>query len=572
MTHRSPAGRRPAARLTSAAAGLVALSLVAAGCSAGSSTGSDSSTPRSTAAIGKTDYNPQPYEKLKDGGSYTTAGSFSGDDTQGLPWNLNTTLTGSRIWSWYNPVAITYSPTGEVQINKDYYTGATAKTVGGKQVVTITINPKAQFNDGSPIDWHAIESTWKVANGSNKNFQVGSTNGYDQIESVRKGTDDRQAVITFSTPYTAWPALFSNFINPKAATVANFNGAYSNKLEPQWGAGPYTVSSYDPNSKKIVFTRNPKWWGRKGKLDKRIYLDYPNAQAQVNAYKNGQLDYTSVSTPEDLSEVKNVKGAQIRQGGSPFQYSLFLNGKSSILSDVAVRHAVLAAVDRKQIADIQFQGLDYSEPLPGSALYYGFQKGYQDNVAAVLKSGASEASKILEAAGWKKGSDGIRVKNGKPLTISYTIFSDTALDKATAASLAASEKKAGINLKITTLDASQWASTINGGKFDTVLSGNRSTDPFGSFNLSSTYGSKNAANITGVGSPALDKEISAVNAIPDPTKQVQQANQVERKALSLYGQLPLYSGPSTYSVKKGLANVGATLLYSPLPETIGYQK
>lgn len=499
MTHRSPAGRRPAARLTSAAAGLVALSLVAAGCSAGSSTGSDSSTPRSTATIGKTDYNPQPYEKLKDGGSYTTAGSFSGDDTQGLPWNLNTTLTGSRIWSWYNPVAITYSPTGEVQINKDYYTGATAKTVGGKQVVTITINPKA-------------------------------------------------------------------------ATVANFNGAYSNKLEPQWGAGPYTVSSYDPNSKKIVFTRNPKWWGRKGKLDKRIYLDYPNAQAQVNAYKNGQLDYTSVSTPEDLSEVKNVKGAQIRQGGSPFQYSLFLNGKSPILSDVAVRHAVLAAVDRKQIADIQFQGLDYSEPLRGSALYYGFQKGYQDNVAAVLKSGASEASKILEAAGWKKGSDGIRVKNGKPLTISYTIFSDTALDKATAASLAASEKKAGINLKITTLDASQWASTINGGKFDTVLSGNRSTDPFGSFNLSSTYGSKNAANITGVGSPALDKEISAVNAIPDPTKQVQQANQVERKALSLYGQLPLYSGPSTYSVKKGLANVGATLLYSPLPETIGYQK
>lgn len=53
---------------------------------------------------------------------------------------------------------------------------------------------------------------------------------------------------------------------------------------------------------------------------------------------------------------------------------------------------------------------------------------------------------------------------------------------------------------------------------------------------------------------------------------MQQANQVERKALSLYGQLPLYSGPSTYSVKKGLANVGATLLYSPLPETIGYQK
>lgn len=560
-------------RIAPLAATLVALALIATGCSSGSAaSGSKSSTPRSTAAIGKTDYNPQPYANLKDGGTYTSAGSFSGDDTQGLPWNVNTSLTGQRIWNWYNPVAITFSPTGEVQVNKDYYTSAAAKTEGSKQVVTITINPKATYNDGSPIDWHSIEATWKVANGSNKDYQIGSTKGWDQIESVKQGKDSRQAVVTFSTPYTAWPSLFANFINPKAATVANFNGAYSNKLEPQWGAGPFTVQSYDTNSKKIVFTRNPKWWGRTARLDKRIYLDYPSSQAQINAFKNGQVDYTTVGTAEDLNEVKSVPGSQIRQGGSPFQYSLFLNSKSPVLSDAKVRHAVLAAVDRRQIADIQFQKLNYTEPLPGSTLYYPFQKGYQDNVDQVLKFGASQASSILEADGWKAGSNGIRSKNGKELTISYILYSDDTISKATAASFAAAEKKAGINVTIKTIDDAQWATTINGGKFDAIVSGNRSMDPYGSFSLPDFYGSTTEANITGTGTAALDKKIAAVNAIASPAEQVKQANAVEKEALQQYGQLPLYSGPSTYSVKKGLANVGATLLYSPLPETIGYQK
>lgn len=570
--------RLAAGRVRFAAVGIVALSLVAAGCSsAGSSSGASGSsggspTQSSTAALGKVDYNPQPYDNLKDGGTYTTAGSFSGDDTQGLPWNVNTSLTGQRIWNWYNPVAITFSPTGEVQVNKDYYTDATARTEGSKQVVTLTINPKATYNDGTPIDWRSIESTWKVSNGSDKNYQIGSTKGWDQIESVTRGKDDRQAVVTFSAPYTAWPALFANFINPKAATVSNFNNGYSNKLEPQWGAGPFTVQSYDPNSKKIVFIRNPKWWGRTGKLDKRIYLDYPSSQASINAFKNGQLDYTTAGTAEAVNEIKGVPGTEVRQGGSPFQYSLFLNAKSPVLTDVNVRHAVLAAVDRKQIADIQFQGLNYTEPLPGSVLYHSFQKGYEDNISKVLTSGSSEASEILDKAGWKAGSNGIRSKDGKQLAITYILYSDDAISKATAASFAAAEKKAGINVTVKTIDDAQWATTINGGKFDAIVSGNRSMDPYGSFSLSDFYGSKTESNITGVGTAQLDRKIKEVNAIADPAEQVKKANEVEREGLSLYGQLPLYSGPSTYGVKKGLANVGATLLYSPLPETIGWQK
>ncbi|MFC0844153.1 hypothetical protein ACFH04_10575 [Streptomyces noboritoensis] len=45
------------------------------------------------AASSAADYNPQPYENIKDGGTYTTVGTF---DEQGNPFNVNSTLTASR--------------------------------------------------------------------------------------------------------------------------------------------------------------------------------------------------------------------------------------------------------------------------------------------------------------------------------------------------------------------------------------------------------------------------------------------------------------------------------------------
>ncbi|MFK0099928.1 MULTISPECIES: ABC transporter family substrate-binding protein [unclassified Streptomyces] len=549
---------------------IAAVSVAATACQ--SSGGSDDSgggaknAPKAASAA--VDYNPQPYENIKDGGTYTTVGTF---DDQGNPFNVNATLTASRVWGWYNADAITYSPTGDVQYNKDYYSDVKVTVDGGNQKVVLTINPKAVFNDGTPIDWRAIEATWKANNGSDKEFAASSTDGYDQITSVAKGKDAKEAVITFKGVNASWSTLFTTFLHPKAATVANFNKAYVKKAHPEWGAGPYTVGKWDTHSGNITFVRNPKWWGRKGKLDKRVYVNLEST-AGVNAFKNGQLDYTSAVDAESLKQVKGLKGTEIRSGGSPFEYSLYFNTKSAVLSEKAVRKAVQQSVDRAQIAKIQFQGLDYKEPLPGSAVLYSFQKGYEDNLSAVLKYDPAEAKKTLDAAGWKPGPDGVRVKNGKKLDVGYTLLGDDPLGKATAGALAAMLKPAGIHLDIRKGDDADFAKTISERRFDLFLSGNRSMDPFGARYLCDFYCSDRDSNITGSGNPALDKEIRATTEIADLDEQTAAVNKVEKKALQEYAFLPLFSGPSTYGVKKGLANVGATIFYTPLPETVGWQK
>ncbi|MFY4717319.1 ABC transporter family substrate-binding protein [Streptomyces sp. LaBMicrA B280] len=556
-------------RLALPVALLAAVSVTATACqsSAKDSTGSDAkNTPKAASSVA--DYDPTPYDRIKDGGTYTSVGTF---DDQGNPFNVNSTLTASRVWSWYNADAITYSPTGEVQYNPDYFSDVKVSVAGGNQKVTLTINPKAVFNDGTPIDWTAIKATWKADNGSNKAYAASSTDGYDQITSVEKGANAKQAVITFKGVYPSWSSLFTTFLHPKAATVGNFNKAYVKKAHPEWGAGPYTVGTWDTHSGDITFVRNPKWWGKKGKLDKRIYVNLESTAA-VNAFKNGQVDNVSAVDAESLKQIKGLPGTEIRSGGSPFEYSLYLNSKSPVLADPAVRKAIEESVDRAQIAKIQFQGLDYKEPLPGSAILYSFQKGYQDNVSAVLKYAPDEAKKALDAAGWKPGSDGIRVKDGKKLEVGYTLLGDAPLDKATAGAFAAMLKPVGIRLDIRKADESDFSKILSDRKFDLFLSGNRSMDPFGARYLCDFYCSDRDSNITGAGTPALDKEIRATTEIADLGKQAAAANQVEREALRQYAFLPLFSGPSTYGVKKGLANVGATIFYNPLPETVGWQK
>ncbi len=549
---------------------IAAVSVAATACqsSSGKSASDAAAKDAPKAASSVADYNPQPYDNIKDGGTYTTAGTF---DDQGNPFNVNATLTASRVWSWYNADAITYSPTGEVQYNPDYYSDVKVTVEGGHQKVVLTINPKAVFNDGTPIDWTAIEATWKANNGSDKAFSASNTSGYDGITSVEQGQDAKQAVITFKGVDASWSSLFTTFLHPKAATVDNFNQAYVKKAHPEWGAGPYTVGSWDEHSGNITFVRNPKWWGKKGKLDKRVYVNLESAAA-VNAFKNGQLDYTSAVDAESLKQIKGLSGTEIRSGGSPFEYSLNFNTKSPILSEKAVRQAIQESVDRPQIAKIQFQGLDYKEPLPGSAVLHSFQKGYQDNVSAVLKYAPDDAKKLLDAAGWKPGGDGVRVKDGKKLEVGYTLLGDDALGKATAGALTEMLKQIGVRLVIKKADDADFSKILSERDFDLFLSGNRSMDPFAARYLCDFYCSDHDSNITGSGTPELNKEITATTEIADLDAQNAAVNKVEQKALQEYAFLPLFSGPSTYGVKKGLANVGATIFYSPLPETVGWQK
>ena len=352
-----------------AATAVLSIALVACG---GSEPGGGGGGETAQSLAEKTQYNPQPYDNIRDGGTLTTAlpeisPQFNTFQTDGTAYTLT-------LWRWYNPILITFTADGDAVYNPDYLTDVKQETVNGNTTITYTINPKATYNDGSPIDWRSFESTWTTSNGRDQAYLVSSTDGYDRITSVQRGTDDRQAVVTFQGVNVWWQGLFNVLLNPAAADLAAYNQGYLDNPHNEWGAGPYQVQKYDQQNGVIVFERNPKWWGKRGKLDTRTFLAM-EASASINAFKNGQTDAVAVGSRDRFAQVQGQPGTEIRKGPS-LQLAYFtLNGQSPILSDPQVRKAIFGAIDRNQILKFHFDGLDYTADPQNSMIAAALPEG-----------------------------------------------------------------------------------------------------------------------------------------------------------------------------------------------------
>ncbi|MFW0794196.1 ABC transporter family substrate-binding protein [Gordonia sp. CPCC 205515] len=515
------------------------------------------------------DLNPQPRENLRDGGSLTTA--LVEVSPQWNTFQADGTAYTQLMWRWYNPVLAYFSPDGEYSFNRDYLTDVRKELVDGKTVVTYTINPKAVYNDGTPIDYRAFVNTWRASSGADPNYITSSTDGYDQIDSVTRGVDDRQAVVRFKGVW-AWPdGLFNFLLHPKVSTAEIYNKSYLQNPHPEWGAGPYTIDRYDPNAGTVTFKRNPKWWGNPGKLDRRAFRQMED-QAAINGFRNGELDAIGVSSKDSRAQVLTMSGIDIRTSASPQQALLVVNLDTPILSDIRVRHALLAGIDRETLARIRFTGLNYTEPLPGSLQMYSFQPGYEDNVKGVIDYDQNQARSLLDEAGWTLGDDGYRYRAGKELTLALPILGDASVSQNLARALQAMLKQVGIHIDVVQRPSSDFSRVVVNKEFDLFPMGFSSTDPFGMAYLCQTWCEGSQLNRAGAGSPELDAKIAAVARIPDPMQQIAAGNRVEREAFAQYSNLPLFNGPSMVAVKDGLANYGAGQFYIGPVEDIGWQK
>ncbi|MGH3777249.1 MAG: ABC transporter family substrate-binding protein [Pseudonocardiaceae bacterium] len=548
-----------------AATAVLSVALVACG---GSVTGGGSGDTVQSLSE-QAQFNPQLYENIRDGGTLTTA--LPEITPQFNLWQGDSTLYTRTVWNWYNPLLITFTADGDAVFNPDYLTDVKQDTVDGNTRVTYTINPKATYNDGTPIDWRSFEAVYKTNSATNPAYVVNSTDGYDRIASVSRGVDDRQAVVTFRGVNLWWQSLFNNLIHPNAVDPQVYNQGYIDNPHPEWGAGPYQIQNFDKRNGTITFVRNTKWWGKTGKLDSRTFLTMESA-ASINAFKNGQLDATGVATKDRLAQVQGMSGINIRKSIEPALNFFTLNGQSPILADPAVRKAVFEGIDRQQLQEIHFQGLNLTAQLPGSMVLLPFQDGYQDNFAKVITFNPEQAKQGLETAGWVPGPDGVRVKDGKPLEFTYVNTGDDPTGKAIASATAAMLKNIGVRLNIRQVPASEFSTIVTGKRFDMFYSGVSQSDPYGIAYICQLYCSDSTLIKSGVNSPALDAQLRAINQLLTPQEQYTTSNEVETEAFKTYGIMPTINRPAIVAVKQGLANYGAGRFFAATPETIGWQK
>ena len=522
--------------------------------------------------------NPKDRSELKQGGTFTIPTVEIGPDWNSLSANGNTSYMAS-LWRFYMPHVWDYSADGgTIEPNKDIVTSV-EETSSDPETLKFTINEKAAWNDGTPITWKDFESTWKVSNGSDEAYTPAITTGYDQIASVTQGANEKEAVVTFSTPFYPYESLFQNLYPAQAYAggADMYTKGWQNEPHQEWAAGPYKIESHSDT--EVVFVPNEKWWGDKPLLDKVVFKQMESS-ASINAFKNGEIDFTTVGTADRLKQVSTVKDAYIRRAYSVGVGTYTINAKSKNMSDVAVRKAFVQAIDREQLSKIKFNGVSWTEEMPGSVIMIPGQSGYEDNMPKdVRKASADNARKTLEAAGYKAGSDGYYEKDGKTVEAAITTFGDDPTNKAIAQAMQKMAKDAGIKLSIDTKASNAFSDTVYSGAWDMIMLGWVSSDPFGYSSSSyQLYGSDSESNFSFVGDSDVDSILKQIPTTQDSKEGISLFNKAEKKYMELYTQIPWFNGPDSFAVKKGLANFGpgafsATSIGIPNHvENIGWEK
>jgi len=188
--------------------------------------------------------------------------------------------------------------------------------------------------------------------------------------------------------------------------------------------GPYILQEIQLGD-HVTFVPNPKWWGEPPKIKKIIFKYIPNTGTLEANLRSGTIDLIStlgLSLDEALAFDKKVKAENLAfqvlfQPSTVYEH-IDLNLENPALKDIKVRKALNYAMNREELVASLFEG----KQAPAIHNITPKDPWYTDDPAKVTiyKYDPRQAEKLLDEAGWKPGTDGIRMKGGKRL--SFTLM------------------------------------------------------------------------------------------------------------------------------------------------------
>lgn len=261
------------------------------------------------------------------------------------------------------------------------------------------------------------------------------TKGIEKVEAVDKNTVRVTFAQPTANPYQIFVSDASMIIQKKQfeAFIGEKAKEAPGNLKPI-GTGPYMIREFKPGD-VVTYDINPTYREAGKPYFKEVQFkgggDATSAARAV--FQTGEADYGwNLQVPwaalGPLVQAPSSRGDLVVATSSNIERLLInfadpnteVNGakaepttKHPILSDIKVRQALALAIDRKKIADQLYgqTGKATCNIVIGVPAYESKNTKCDPDPAA--------AEKLLEDAGWKKGADGIRVKDGKRLKLVY---------------------------------------------------------------------------------------------------------------------------------------------------------
>lgn len=276
--------------------------------------------------------------------------------------------------------------------------------------ITFKLREGVTWHDGKPftaadVAFSAL-SVWKAA--QNLGRQV-----FKNLEAVDT-PDDHTAIFRFSVPTPA--QLIRNALPALTAVVPKhvYEGSDVTKNpanEKLIGTGPYKLAEHKPGQYYLL-QKNPNYWEKdEPHLDEIVFQILPDRASAGNALESGEIQLAAFSAVPlaDLDRISKVPGLKVYANGYEgltYQLTVEINHRRKELSDVKVRQAIAHAIDRDFVVKTIFLG--YAKAATGPVPQY--DKTFYEKDVPQYEFDPAKAEALLDEAGYKKGSDGIRFK------------------------------------------------------------------------------------------------------------------------------------------------------------------
>ncbi len=328
------------------------------------------------------------------------------------------------------------------------------------------------WQDGAPFGADDVIFTWHAI--MNKNNNVPSTVGYDLITAIDK-RDDHTIAVHLRTAYAPFVAtFFSQSADPFPVLPAHLLARYPNintipfNSKPV-GTGPFIVDRWQRGN-KIVFHANPHYWRGRPKLDTIWYTPVPNDNTIVTLLQSHEADVEYYAAAANYPQLAHIPGTNVDL--TPFTQfgQLALNLRTPALADVRVRRALWYAIDVPGL----LRDVSHGVYTPGSTDQPSFSWAYNPNTVHYTYDPA-RARALLDQAGWKVGSGGIRTKDGQRLSLALAGVSGQATNNATNVIVQRDFHDVGVDLQVKPYISSLFFATygaggiLQTGKFDLAL-------------------------------------------------------------------------------------------------------
>ncbi len=367
----------------------------------------------------------------------------------------------------------------------------------GNKVLTFTIRNGVKFSDGKPLTAADVAYTFNLM----KRHRALDVNGVWSVLSAVTTRGSGTVVMTFKSPAVPYFYYIADQVGivPKAIWSKVANPVSYQDAHPV-GTGPFTVGNCSPQN--IRYRASARYWQRG--LPRVKTVDYPaflTNDAANTFLANGAAQWGSQFIP-DIKRFYVAPDPKHRHYWFPplANTSVFINLTNRVLSNVAVRRAMAYAISQavSRLAEFGYEPASNQTgivtPTFASWLDRPQAKAYGHDYAYR----PAAAIRILTAAGFRRGADGIFEKAGQKL--SFTIINMGQFsDWVAAVNVIASElKKAGIRLTPRNLAPGAYFNDLSAGRFQLAY-GSEAGGPSPFYELSRLLSSAGSAPI---GKPA----------------------------------------------------------------------